>query len=227
MATQAKIISSLASLVDKPFDVNLQEQLKHIIDYKRANYTQQFLEKHPDQRGLFLQKFTVELEKAPTDDCMPVEGCVILRTTCEMPKPIRNSSVVFDFVGDSNFMTGYGKEDPSYVQDTAYNRFTKKKPKWFYMNNRIYIYNTTVIKRIGVRGIFEDPKTIAACACEGPACYSEDSEYPIALDLLNAIVRDTLQVELRKYLPTLTGGEVELDKLEEQMKRGLAPNDRA
>ena len=214
-----KIVSSLAARVDQPFNLDLQEELKHIIGYKRANYTQQFMEKHPDQRQFFLQKVTIALEKAPKDDCTPVEGCIIMRTVCKLPKPIRNSSVIFDFVGDSNFVNGYGRQDPAFIQDNDFNRFTANKPKWYYMNDRIYIYNSTVINRIGVRGVFEIPSAVTACACEGTPCYDDGDPYPIALDLLNSIVRDTLQVELRQ--PLLPEESVEQDTLDEMENRGI------
>ena len=218
MATLTQIVDSLAARVDKPFDVNLKEELKHIVGYKRSNYTQQFIDKHPEQRYLFQQKFTAYLEKAPTDDCTPVAGCVVLRTKCEIPKPVRNSYAAFDFVGDSNFVNGYKNEEPGFIQDIKYNRFTKKKPVWFYMNNRIYIYHTTVINRIGIRGVFEKPESITTCACEGPVCYNADTEYPMADDLLNAIVRDILSVELRALVPP--ANEVAVDKLEEMQTLG-------
>ena len=222
MPSLLKIVGSLAARVGKPFDVDLQEELKYVIAYKRANYTQQFIEKHPIQRKLFLQKLTVELEKAPSDDCTPVEGCTIMRTKCEVPIPIRNSSTIFDFVGDSTFMNGYGYQEPDFIQDIAANRFTGKKPKWYYMNKRIYIYNTTTINRIGVRGVFEDPASVNACACEDKDCLQDTDDYPIALDLLNAIVRDTLKVELGR--PLLPEEEVEQDILEEMKDRGINPS---
>lgn len=224
MPSLLKIVGSLAARVDQPFNVDLQEELKHIIGYKRANYTQQFIEKHPSQRKLFLQKLTIELEKAPADDCEPVEGCIIMRTKCVVPTPIRNSSTIFDFVGDSNFMNGYGYQEPDFIQGISYNRFTPRKPKWYYMNNRIYIYNTTTIKRIGVRGVFEDPASINACACDDQDCLKDTDDYPIALDLLNSIVRDTLQVELGRYI--LPEKEVEQDKIEEMENRGMNPKGR-
>ena len=213
------IVNSIASRVNKPFDVDLQEELKHIIGYKRANYTQQFMQKHPEQRQLFLQKVTLELEKVPKDDCEPVEGCVIMRTKCEVPAPIRNSDIIFDFVGDSNFVNGYVRQDPAYIQDSSSNRFTAKKPTWYYMNKRIYIYNTTTINRIGIRGVFEDPMAVNACACEGTPCFDENAEYPMAGDLLNPIVRDILNVELRQMLPSQP--EIELDEPEEILNRGV------
>ena len=221
MPSILQIVGSLSARVGKPFDVDLQEELVHIIGYKRANYTQQFIEKHPSQRKLFLQKLTIELEKAPKDDCEPVEGCKIMRTKCTVPIPIRNSSVIFDFVGDSNFMNGYGYQEPDFIQGISYNRFTGRKPKWYYMNNRIYIYNTTTIDRIGVRGVFQNPSDVNACACDDKDCLKDTDEYPIALDLLNSIVRDTLQVELNR--PMLPEEEVEQDKKEEIKDRGIDP----
>jgi len=222
MATLEQIVSSIAARVDKPFDVDLQEELKHIINYKRLNYTQQFIEKYPNQRRLFLQKVVAKLEKAPKNDCTPVKDCIILRTECIAPKPIRNSRTIFDFVGDSNFINGYGYQDPSFIQDIGFNRFTKKKPKWYYMNNRIYVYNSTVIDKIGIRGVFENPFQINECSCDKSFCFTETDEYPIAGDLLNSIVRDTLNVEFRQQL--LPENQVEVDKIEEIENRGIKLN---
>ena len=126
---------------------------------------------------------------------------------------------MFDFVGDSNFVNGYGKQDPAFIQDDSYNRFTKDRPKWYFMNKRIYIYNSTVIARIGVRGVFEIPSALEACACTDTPCYNDKDAYPIALDLLNSIVRDTLQVELRQ--PLLPEEVVEQDSLDELENRAL------
>ena len=219
-----KIVSSLAARVDQPFNVDLQNELKHIVGYKRANYTQQFLEKHPFQRLLFLQKVTLALEKAPKDDCTPVEGCIIMRTKCEVPTPIRSDKTIFDFVGDSNFVNGYAKQDPAFIQDNEFNRFTANKPNWYYMNKRIYIYNSTVINRIGLRGVFESPAAVAACACTDTVCYDDNDPYPISLDILNAIIRDTLQVELRQ--PLLPEETVEQDKVDEFENRVVKPQQR-
>ncbi len=225
MATLKKIVSSIAARVDAPFDVDLQEELKHIIGYKRANYTQQFLQKNPSQRKFFLQKITVELEKVDADDCEPIKGCVILRTKCTIPKPIRNNQTIFDFVGDSNFVRGYGYQEPEFIQDISFNRFTGKAPKWYYTDNRIYIYNTTTIKRIGIRGVFEEPYSVNACACEPVDCLKDTDEYPIALDLLNSIVRDTLTVEMGQRLLPIS--DVELDTIEEMENKGVNPNQAA
>lgn len=224
MPSLLKIVGSLAARVDQPFNVDLQEELKHIIEYKRANYTQQFIQKHPEQRQFFIQKMTVELEKVPADECAPVEGCEILRTKCSLPQPVRNSTTLFDFVGDASFMNGYGKQDPSFIQDVSANRFTGKKPKWYYMDNKIYIYNTTTIERIGVRGVFEEPSAVNACACDPADCLQDTDDYPIALDLLNAIVRDTIKVELGR--PLLPEEEVAQDALEEMEDRGFSPKAR-
>jgi len=221
MATLAKIVGSIAARVDKPFDVDLQKELKHIIGYKRSNYTQQFLQKHPEQRKFFLQKLTVELEKVPSDECEPIKGCEILRTKCVMPKPVRTSQTLFDFVGTSTFTAGYGYQEPEFISTVGANRFTGKKPKWHYSDGRIYIYNTTTIERIGVRGVFEVPSAVNACACDPVDCLKDTDEYPIALDLLNSIVRDTLSVEMRQ--PVLPTQDVEIDALEEMENRGMKP----
>lgn len=207
-----QIVGILSDRVGKPFSIPLQQQLKVIIKYKRANYMQQFIEKHPEQRQFFSQDFVVKLEKVNTinDPCglETSKDCPILRTACEIPQPLRNSYMLFDYVGEPSLAKGFSMIKPEFLDITASNKYTAKVPKWWYTNNRIYIYNNLTQKVLGVRGIFEDPESVNNC-CDGDNCFDDDSRFPIPQDLLNAIMRDVLQVELRSQFPDF--GEVEID----------------
>jgi hypothetical protein len=174
-----------------------------IIQYKKINYTQQFLEKHPDQRKFFLQSFTTDLEKIPKGDCdLPITGCDVLRTKCEIPEPIRSSYAMFDFVGTPDWMFGFGELNPEFLQFNQHSVYTSKNKKWFYWNKKIYIFNDLSLKKLAVRTVFADPFAVNGCCSDSTTtCFSGDDVYPVSQDLLNAIIRDILNVELRQLFP--------------------------
>lgn len=197
------IVSVLASRSGQKFSGPLLDELKAIVNYKRANYTQQFLEKHPDQRRFFQQSFTIDLEKIPPGDCeIPKVTCDLLRSTCKIPVPVRSSYTLFDFVGTSDWTVSYGETRPEFNNFNSFNKYTSRKPKWAFINDRIYLFNDLAIKKLGVRGVFPEPASVNSC-CTGtnPKCYSDDERYPIAEDILNSIIRDILNVEFRRIFP--------------------------
>lgn len=197
-----EIISVLASRTGVKFSRPLMEELKTIVNYKRANYTQQFLEKHPEQRRFFQQSFTTDLEKVAPGDCnMPDLECDVLRTKCDIPTPIRSSITLFDFVGSGDWKQSWGETRPEFNSLNKYNKYTSKKTKWFFLNNKIYLFNNLTHKKLSVRSVFTDPYMINSCCSDPQKCFTDDSPYPIAADILNAIMRDILNVELRNVFP--------------------------
>jgi hypothetical protein len=208
-----KIVGILSDRVGKPFNIPLQEELKEIIKYKRANYMQQFIEKHPEQRNFFTQQFVTKVDKVDSmnDMCgLSTPDCPLLETTCEVPQPLRNSYALFDYVGQPDFSQAYRYGAPEFNAVAKYNKYTSRTPSWYYSNDKIYVYNTLTTRSIGVRGIFTNPEEVNNC-CEGPACFDDDASFPMPEDLLNSIVRDILNVELRNIFP-MEYGEVTVDK---------------
>lgn len=196
-----EIISVLSDTVGQPFNVPLQEKLKVIINYKRANYLQQSLEKHPEQRRFFQQTFTTDLEKIAPGDCeIPNITCDILRTNCEIPFPIRSSWSMFDYVGTPDWMNSYGEVKPEFNNLRKFNRYTADLTKWAYINKKIYVFNNLKLKKLSVRSVFSDPYAVNQC-CSTENCFDDNSPFPIPPDLLNAIIRDILQVELKMQFP--------------------------
>jgi hypothetical protein len=200
-----EIISLLSARVGQPFNVPLQEQLKVVVNYKRVNYTQQFLEKHPEQRSFFQQSFVTDMEQVNPGDCdeIPVEiTCDVMKSKCKIPQPIRSSTALFDFVGASDWTVGYGESMPEFVKYFKRNKYTPTLPKWMYMNEYLYLFNDLTIKKLAVRGVFADPYSVVPCCGTGSKpCITDDTPYPMSQDILNAIIRDTLNVELRNIFP--------------------------
>jgi hypothetical protein len=49
-----ELVQLTSAMVGKPFSIPLQNQLKTVYNYKRADWMQKILDKHPEQRKYFL-----------------------------------------------------------------------------------------------------------------------------------------------------------------------------
>lgn len=204
------MVQMLSARVGQPFSIPLQEQLKLILNYKRADYFQKVIDKHPEQRKFFLKDFSAELERVDKAEC-PVEvGCDMLKTVHPVPQPVRSTHTMFDYIGDPDKGDAYRYMTPDQaVISTKYNKYTGTRPTYFYVNGYIYIYNDLNLEYINIRGIFADPKQLHDFKCNGVACYTDDDQYNIPEDVINLIIIDTLKNELRTLILTQEG-EVEV-----------------
>ena len=198
-----KIVSILSDRVGQPFNLNLQEELKDIVTYKSADYTRQFLDRNPLERRQFLVPFTIEMEETTKLDCDVELECPWFISTCELPQPIRSKSIIWDFVGAADYSVSYGYLEPEFISFHRSSRYTKNKPKWFWQGNKLIVTNIENLKHLGVRGILGDPRALNPCACTvgSQTCFDDDSPFPMADDILNSIIRDILNVELRNIFP--------------------------
>lgn len=195
------IISILSERVGQPFNVSFQSELKKIIHYKRANYTQQLLSKNPKQRRLFWQPLIVEMEEIEEYECGVDLECPIFRSVCDLPNPIRSVQTIFDYVGAADFTQGFGYMRPEHISSHIHNKYTSSQPKWFWEANKLIVLNLETIEKMGVRGVFYAPEEISKCVCDEQYCFDPKDPYPISEDILNAVIRDTLNVELRNMFP--------------------------
>lgn len=204
-----QLVSLLASRAGVPFSTALQEEMKVVLNYKRADYFKKLINQNPFQRRFFLKDFSAELEVVDKARC-PVEvDCEILKTVEQIPTPVRTNLTLFEYVGDPDFSDSYSYANPEQISlYSKYNKYTKDKSRYFYSNGYIYIYGDLDLEYIGVRGVFDDPKQLEAFKCEGDACYTDDDQYSIPDDLINAMIQDTLRVELRQQFPDSTEVEV-------------------
>ena len=83
------LVQMLADRVGQPFNIPLQEQLKVILNYKRADWFQKVLDKHPEQRRYFLKDFSAQLQQVDKSECPVDLDCQVLRTVHSVPQPIR------------------------------------------------------------------------------------------------------------------------------------------
>lgn len=209
----------IADRVGQPFNVPLQEELKLIVNYKRADWLQKIVDKHPEQRKYFIKDFSVELESVDKAEC-PVEvGCEVLRTVFRIPLPIRTSYGLFDYVGDPDKADGYTYTTPEQlIWVLKYgSRYTKDRPKYFYVNGYVYIYNEDALEFLNIRGIWPDQRQLKDFKCNDVPCYTDDDQYDIPDDIINTMIQDILKNELR-LLIAKEQGEVTVDDKAQETK---------
>lgn len=195
-----QMVELLADMAGRPFDVPLQEELKVIFNYKRADWMQKVIEKYPAQRRMFMRYITDELVDVDRAECpAPSTGCTVRRTTNQIPIPLRTSYTFFDYVGDTDKLDGYTYVTPDqllYMVNYG-SKYTKDRPKYFYANGYVYIYNDNFIDNITIGGIWPDQRQLNTFKCDDQPCYTDDDQYDIPDDILNLMVQDTLKNELR------------------------------
>lgn len=196
-----EMVSLLSSMAGQPFSVPLQEQFKVVCNYKRSDYFQQVIQKYPEQRKLFLKYFTVELEAVDEIECLEDSDCTVLRTIKKIPKPIRSTYAMYDFVGTSDRQSGFTYITPDQLMWlNKGSKYTKDRPRWSYINEYVYIYNDDSIEQIAIGGIFPDQRQLHELKCGDEICYTDDDQYDIPDDILNTMIQDILKNELRLLL---------------------------
>ena len=208
-----EIVSSLAARVNKPHDVGLMAELKHIVNYKRQAAMYIWIGKLPI-RDYLMQTIRADLVRVSASECewFPT-NCYIVRTECKIPAPYRDPNVamsheMFEYVGHISGYQPYAYLSRESLFTLAYKPYTSKNKKWFYSDEYIYIINdksplpdpeTDPVGSVMIRGVFSDPLADYECdVCDqdGNTCSPDDAPYPVPPELLNEIVQSILSVEL-------------------------------
>lgn len=206
MATLNSIVYDLANTarggVTSDDDSISLRQIKFWVQNTRAKLIKQDLDKRRSINPDLIQSLgCVAVSEVDGSECnCVVLGCKILRTTLPIPRPIE--------LQQRNLLTRVG---PILTTDKPFSlisyhrvpfigndRFTKKLTRAFQHNGYIYLINPNdkpLLTKINVQGVFEDPTEAAAFShCSGDACYTDDSQYPIAswmIEDLKAMVLNT------------------------------------
>jgi len=131
----------------------------------------------------------IELEKVNASQCcnLPIE-CDVVRTVVDIPRTVRfNFTDAITHVSDPSGLITIPVVDPLTVQFLPYDRFTKNTRKAYMIEDKLYIYNPGGMDTINIRGVFEDPEEVAKFECDGGDCYDDQSDFPLPLDMVQAI----------------------------------------
>lgn len=212
-ASLRQIVDSLSARVGQPFDVSLQDELKHIFIYRASGLLSELMDQYPAQREIYSQDAIFELENTKEPICPGVESdCKVFRTKCDIPKPMRTNHDLFLYVGGVNGRQPFQYWPLENAEWLAYNRYTKNRPKFDYINNRVTIYNKHELVNVRIRTVWEDPYSFSACGCAtNVVCPNENSPVPYPEDIIATVVEQILRIELMKLIPAQDTGEVKTD----------------
>lgn len=193
------LVQLTASMAGQPFSVPVQEQLKVIWNYKRADWLQKVVDKHPEQRKYFFKTITDSLIDVDEAECPVNIGCIIKRTSKKIPLPLRTQEGLFDYVGDPDKFDAYTYTTPEQLYHILKygSKYTKNRPKYFYSDGYIFIYNEDSLENLGIRGIWPDQRQLNTFKCANKPCYTDDDQYDIPDDIINVMMQDILKNEIK------------------------------
>jgi hypothetical protein len=214
MATLNQIAYNISTLLGKPFDQALLEQLKFQIRYFRAILVRRDFERNSFMTPQLIQSLgciamtEVDLSECPNH----LTGYTLFRTIETVPEPIRmKNGNGFSYVGSIDRIRPYRQVIAEEIPYLNHAKFAKTQPSFFYQNGFIYVYNVAP-EVINVQGIFEDPEQAAGFFDEvGSPCYSDDSPYPITLDIVQSVTQSILNSPEGRMMGVIPEEKVKID----------------
>jgi hypothetical protein len=177
-------------------------QVKFMLKYCRAMFIRRDLDLNWFSSKIYEQDLG-ELKMIPVDKaeapCFEL-GCNVYRTEEKLPKFLRlKSKEGITFTGAVDKTTRIDLILPERASFIKYSKYTNSIPRLYYLNNYIYSTSDDLIY-INVRGILENPEDANNYLCDGEACYTNDSEYPLPADMIQQITDLILSKEMSYML---------------------------
>jgi len=147
----------------------------------------------------------IKLEKVDASKCcnLPAQ-CSVYRSIEPIPKTVRlNFKDAITHVSDITGLETIPLVDSIAVQWLPYDKYVNKEKRSYMIEDHLYVYNANGLEFVNVRGIFEDPQDLTIYDCGDSMCYDESSEYPLPMDMVQAITEGIASKELQLLLTTV------------------------
>jgi hypothetical protein len=148
----------------------------------------------------------VELEKVDLSKCCGITiDCPAYRTVKKIPRTVRfNFEEAITYVGDITGINRYQLIKPYEVAFISSDKYTKNNIKAYMIEDYLYILNNKGADYVNIRGIFENPEDAFTFSdCSGAPCYTDASEFPMPMDMVQAITQGMISGELRLLAGTI------------------------
>jgi hypothetical protein len=203
MATLNEIAYNISTLLGKPFDQALLEQLKFQIRYYRSLLIRRDFERNAFITPQYVQSLgCVKMKEVDLSECpQHLTAYTLFRSEDQVPSPIRlKNGNSFTYVGSIDRIRPYRQVIAEEIPYLNHARFAKAMPSFFYLGGYIYVMNVAP-EVINIQGMFENPEDAANFWDEeGRVCYNDDSPYPVTSDLIQAITQSILAGEGRNMM---------------------------
>lgn len=179
------------------------EQIEYWIHEIRSMLISQAIVKKENISDVWIQSIScVDLEIVDGSECcLEDTGCKVLRSVKQLPPTIEyyNDNLIIRVVTNSGVVIS--KSNAFKASYQKYNKYVSNKPTWFLKNGYIYIKGTLDIEHVNIYGLFENPMDLAGfTSCEGQACFTEDSVYPVSLKMASDITNIVLKTKVYPFL---------------------------
>jgi len=180
-------------------------QLSFIVDYKRAQYIRQDQTKNYYDNDQFYQDLgCINMIKVDKAECCTIGlDCEVLRTEIKLPNFLRIENRIGLKASAIDRQSRFTIVLPERAPFLGHTKFPQLGLKIYWLNGYLYIPESMDIRAINVRGLLAKPEDAKSFVCNGEACYTSDSDYPMTEDMLDLITKDILSTEL-KMLISLT-----------------------
>lgn len=183
------------------------DQIKFNIKYWRAMFIRRDFQRNGNiTRHLEQDLKCMKLVKVDASKCcgLPVD-CPVYRTELKVPRTVRfNYQDGITHVSD---ITGLGTIPmvmPHEVQWIVHDQYTANKRKAYMIEDYLYIYNADGMGLVNVRGVFEDPEDLSTFDCDGSDCYDDTKDFPMPMDMTEAITKGIMSGELQMLAQPLS-----------------------
>ena len=207
MITAAKIIAEIREISSSSANSDdfkaSDELILHWCNQVRSTLISQAIDKRNDILDIWIQTIScLELELVNSSECCDFEtDCFILRSVKELPATVETSSrnmIIGVYTLDNQLLDELSLQKARY---SKYSKYGAKRAGWYIKNNRLYIVNETLLEKVTVAGVWEDPTELANyISCDNEACWSIDSNYPISLKMAETIVDIILKTKIQPLL---------------------------
>lgn len=200
MASLNELAEILAEREGRQFSQPFNMEMKALINVWRSRLTRDTLERNRQDRIFFRQWFEVPLEICNLSHLHGFPDIPVMRSVCKVPNPLRANGIVFDCIGSPDRMSQFQVFTEQHELIPALNaRYTGKKIKVLYMEQRLYAFNTLVLPALLGSSVFDDVRAVEqyGCNCNKSLCYDDDKEYPVPREIQQKIIQSIMTVELR------------------------------
>ncbi len=179
------------------------EQILYWIEQTRSMLISQSLNKKDDINDSWIQYINcVELEQVDASTCCLVDtGCYVLKSVQPIPSTIdtwKDNWIVSVTTIDGSSIS---KSNPIRQKYQKYNQFTSSARGWYLKDDYLYVINDQLLSYVSIAGLFEFPSELANfIACDGEACWSLDSPYPISLSLATQVTDIIVKTKVNPFM---------------------------
>lgn len=191
---------NLAEAMEREKDAQFLERVRYNLLYYRALFIRRDMQKNQHFSPQILQTLSgLEIESVDAAEVNGIDiGVDNMRTVNKVPEVIRlNNRHAFFYVGSIDRLVNYSYIDPRQISYLQYDKYSQNKARYTYINGHIYLINVAP-SRITVQAAFQDPTQLRTFSNEdGLPAYTEQSEFPIPMDMLQGITTGLLSGELK------------------------------